>query len=235
MLPVQRSGLIAVALCALSARALAQAGQTGQTAAPPRKFYAGVAFEVSSQNGGSRVTSDPDQPNSSVGGAALGMTTTLGYHLSQYSSLAVEVSLPTRFQAIQEIHYVLNIRTDNRHREPTVSLLMHVHAPVSRGIHPEFVFGVSYVDEDTTQRAATASFGSNAFGPYGASSQLQRDTVGVTGGVDLGIQLTSRVQLVPQVRLHAITRDDPATGSRSSFLYLSPLVFRAALGLRTSF
>jgi len=228
--------MAAVFVCAFAGHGFAQ--QAPQLPDASRPFYASIAFELSAQSGGDRIAPVPDQPNGRVGGAAVGVTTTIGRHLSSVTSVAGEVSLPTRFQSSQKINYLENIQYDNRHREPTVSALMLVQTPFAYAVRPEWVFGISWVHEATLQRAAYAPFASTSFGPFGPAQEIERDTWGLTGGVNLAVRLTSRLQLVEQFRLHWVDRADDLT-DRSNYdsatLYLSPLVFRAGVGLRVVF
>jgi hypothetical protein len=230
---IARLSVAAAFVCGFARHGLAQ------DASPPvadRPFYASVAFELSAQDSADRIVTDPDQPNAAVGGAALGVTATIGRHLSKLTSVAAEVSLPTRFQATQQINYLQRIQYDNRHREPTVSALMLVHTPLSHVLRPEWVFGISYVQEATLQRSASAPF-SGPFGPFGPATEIERDTWALTGGINLAEPLSGRLQFVEQIRLHWVDRADINNRSdyNSAVLYLSPLVFRAGVGLRVLF
>jgi hypothetical protein len=141
------------------------------------------------------------------------------------TSVAAEVSLPTRFQATQQINYLQRIQYDNRHREPTVSALMLGHTPAAQVLRPEWVFGISYVQEATLQRSASAPL-SGPFGPFGPATAIERDTWALTGGVNLAEPLSGRLQFVEQIRLHWVDRADFDNRSdyNSAFLSLSPLV-----------
>jgi len=223
----QRVILIALLLCGF-----ASAGQAEDPAGVSR-LYAGVAFELSAQNGGARLPDDPDQPNARVGGAAFGTSMAVGYQFSQRYGIAVEGSLPTRFQSIQEINYFENFRYDNRHRESALSALMVIHTG-AHVVRPELLLGLSWVNEDTLVRTATAPFGSTSFGPFSPATDIQRDTWALTGGINLTAQLARHFQLVQQVRLQWVSRADfsDRNDSSSANLYLSPIVFRTAVGFR---
>jgi len=225
---IQRRAIrIALLMCGF-----ASAGQAQELPGVSR-LYAGVGFELSAQNGGDRFPTDPDQPNARVGGAAFGMGIDVGYRFSKRHGIAVEGSLPTRFQSIQEIHYLENIRYDNRHRESALSALMVMHTG-AHVVRPEWLLGLSWVNEDTLVRTATAPFGSTLFGPFSSASDIQRDTWALTGGINLTAQLARHLQLVQQVRLQWVSRADFSARNdfSSANLYLSPIVFRTAVGFR---
>jgi hypothetical protein len=152
-------------------------------------------------------------------------------------SLAGEVSVSSPFKSLQEIDYFDVSRSERHHRDTIVSALVHLHPRHTRSIRPEFVVGISFVEEDTlsrTARAARFGPGAGVFGSYSNDLPIQRDTFGVTFGADLGIALGKHADLVPQFRAHWINRAEFGDG-QSGFLYLSPLVMRSGLGLRIKF
>ena len=233
---IRRSAFVGFAVSlAVLARSESAAAQI-PTVSQESKVYAGAAFEVSSQDGGPRDVTDPDQPNARVGGSALGFAGTIGYRLTPLVSLAAEVSVPSRFKSLQQIDYFEDSRSELHHRDAIVSALIHLHIPSAGPLRPAFVAGISYVREDTLTRTATApGFGSGAgvFGPYSNEQSIERDTFGLTVGADVGISLGEHVDLVPQLRAHWISRAD--FGQANGILYLSPLVIRGGIGLRIRF
>jgi len=201
------------------------------------KLYAGAAFELSYQANGPRDAGAPDQPTSRVGGSAWAGAATFGYRLTPLVSLAAEVSVPSRFKSLQEIDYFDVSQSERHHRDTIVSALVHLHPRNTGPIRPEFVVGISYVQEDTLSRTARAPIfgpGAGLMGAYSNDPPLQRDTLGVTAGADFGASLGEHVDLVPQFRAHWIDRAEFGAG-RSGFLYLNPLVIRGGIGLRITF
>jgi hypothetical protein len=72
------------------------------------------------------------------------------------------------------------------------------------------------------------------YGPFqGSPLPVSRGTWGVTGGVDFPIPLNAHLSVVPQLRVHVISREsvEPPT----AMLGLSPVVFRPALALMATF
>jgi hypothetical protein len=163
----------------------------------------------------------------------------IGVFLSPRVSLAAEVGVPDWFDTVQELHYDFFARYDNRHRDIILSGLFHVHDRSGRILRPEFVAGVSYVREDTLQRAAyqpgPAFPPTGIYGPYGPETSIARETWGATAGADLGIPLGVHVSVVPQARVYWIAREDKTSGTLNSSLSLSPFVYRFAIGLRATF
>ena len=75
---------------------------------------------------------------------------------------------------------------------------------------------------------------SGNFAPFSIESPLTRWTVGVTGGADLAFQIGRHVSIVPQIRIHRVTRAQAGEGS-SGFLGLSPWIVRPAVTVRAIF
>jgi hypothetical protein len=129
------------------------------------------------------------------------------------------------------------IQIDNHHRDLVFSGLFRVHIPSRGPVRLAFVGGPSVVQEDTLQRTASAPFGTTSFGPYSPDTQFTRWTLGLTVGGDLAIQVSRRVEIVPQIRLHWIPRADFSSQSdtQSARLSLGSLVARPAVGVRLRF
>jgi hypothetical protein len=133
----------------------------------------------------------------------------------------------------------LTFRTRNRHRDSIYSGLVQFKLPPRGALRASIAIGPSVIREDTLQETAyqVGPFGTVpvVFGPYGAQTSLTRWTVGATGGVDLGLQISGHMQIVPQVRVHVIERDtDFENGGSSTILGLSHVVFRPGVGLRAT-
>jgi hypothetical protein len=211
--------------------------RTGCVAAQDAKVYVGGAFMTSTQ-GSSTPGGAADLPKPGVGGSAVGVVGTVGRFLSPRVSVSAEISVPNRFEVLQELRYSFSSQTDNRHRDLVVSSLFHIHGPREHTVHPELVMGLSYVREDTLQRTAyqvgPAFPPTGVYGPFGPETSITRDALGLTVGADVGVHVSSHVSIVPQARLHWISRTD-LNGSNSALLFLGPLVFRAAVGLRATF
>jgi hypothetical protein len=207
-------------------------------AAQDSRGYVDGAFLFSAQ-GASTPRDDPDTFKPGVGGNAVGLVGSVGVFLSPRISLAFEMSWPARFDALQTIGYFQPAQLDNRHRDEILSGLIHVHLSPIKGLRPELVAGGGYVREDTLQRRAYDVGGplrpTGVYGPYGPETSVTRDALGATIGADLGVRIGAHLSVVPQVRVHWIPREDTASGSLNSFLYLSPFVFRPAVGIRAGF
>jgi len=215
---------------------LAVAVSVRSAAAQDNRHYAGVSGMWSTQ-GSTPLAGDPDMPATGVSGTAFGVVGEFGVFLKpkvdQWTfSLSFEFSIPVRFDSVQETFYFTTYLTDNQHRDLVFSGLFHVHTPQIGPIHMGLVAGPSFVQEDTLQSTTSeypcCQIPTN-FGPFGHETQLTRQTFGLTVGADVGIQVSRRVQIVPQIRLHWVNRAD------FSFLNLSPWLIRPAVGVRVGF
>jgi hypothetical protein len=226
-----RKKVVACTIVALLARSGSAAAQDAA------RTYIGGSLMFSTQ-GSSTPGNEPDLPKQGVGGSAFGIVGTVGRFLSPRVSVAAELSAPNRFEAVQELNYFFSSLTDNRHRDVVLSGLFHFHAPAEHALRPELVMGLSYVREDTLQRTAVKPgfpLGSG-YGPFGREISVTRGTLGLTGGADVAIHINNHVSIVPQARLHWISRENLNTsGSNSALLFLAPFVFRVSTGLRATF
>jgi hypothetical protein len=201
--------------------------------------YAGGSFMTSWQ-GSNMGSDDPHLPSTGVGGTAIGFVGDVGRFLRPAMSISFEFSLPATFDSVQMIRDIScePARVDNVHRETVYSGLFHFHVLRAGSVHLALIAGGDVVREHTTSRTA---FGlgqclyPTGFGPYGAPFETARWTVGGGGGVDLDIKLNRHVAIVPQLRVHVISREGPLADTASGNLALSSLVIRTAIGVRTGF
>jgi hypothetical protein len=200
------------------------------------KLYLGGSL-MGSWQGSERPGDDPSFPQSGVGGNAIGGVGEVGGFVARSLSISAEVSVPARFESTQQIIHFPVSRTQDRHRDLVFSGLLHLHWLTDRAVHMSFNVGASAVREDTLLRTAYQVPFSAAgdFGPFGPERPLTRWTVALTSGVDAGIQISPRISIVPQFRLHWIKRADADSGTDNGFLGLGPLVVRPALGVRLTF
>ena len=214
--------------------------------AQDNRLYAGVSGMLSTQ-GSTQGTGpgccDPEIPSPGVSGTAPGVVGEFGIFLPPRVhewtfSLLFEFSLPARFDSAQETNYYTVYQTDNKYRDLVISGLFHVHAPPTGLVRLGFVVGPSIVQEDNLQSTTVAVAGVNTgnLGPFGPETQLTIRTVGLTVGADIGIQVSRRVQIVPQIRLHWVNRN--ATDAYSNgfvTLSLGSWLIRPAVGIRVGF
>jgi hypothetical protein len=206
------------------------------------RLYAGVSGMWSTQ-GSMPLGGDPDMPTTSVSGTAFGVAGEFGAFLKprvdQWTfSLSFEFSIPVRFDSVQETDYLQIYRTDNQHRDLVFSGVFHFHAPPIGPIRVGLVAGPSIVQEDTLQSTTVpvpCCQTPTNFGPFGPETQLTRWTVGLTVGADVGIQVSRRVQIVPQLRLHWVDRANFGGDVTSAFLGLGSWLIRPAVGVRVGF
>jgi hypothetical protein len=206
-------------------------GGAQPVAAQDDKVYASVSGMLSTQ-GAATPYEGSGSARPGVSGTALGVSGEFGGFLTRSLSLAFEASVPTRFESLQGTG-IPTARIDNQHRDLLFSGLFHIHVTSTGPIRIALVAGPSVIREDTLQRVAYAPFGSTNFGAYGPETALGRWTVGLTGGADMGVLVSRRVQIVPEIRLHWVER--ASVGNENASLALGSIVIRPAVGVRVSF
>jgi hypothetical protein len=203
-------------------------------AAQETRGYISGGTTLSWQGSGSTCSS-PHCATPGIGGTAIGVSGDIGGHIVPALSVAFEFSLPARFTALQDVHdrFASEVRIENHHRDIVLSGMVHVHASRTGRAQFAFVVGPSLVREDTLVREAERPFfpSGSAFGPYVVRPQQTRWTVGMGGGGDVAIAVNRRVSVVPQMRVHFISRVDPGIGG----LGLSSFLFRPGVNVRVGF
>lgn len=195
------------------------------------RAYVGGGFMWSTQDSEAACPSS-GCPKPGVGGSALGATGELGWFASPAVSVAAEVSMPARFEAIQTSG-IPNQRFDINYRDLAISGLVRLHAPALGPIRVALVGGAGVVQESADYRTADAPFGSSSYGPYGAEQTITRTTWDLVAGGDVELRLGRHVGVVPQVRVHWIGR--AAIGDPTGTLALGSMVWRPAVGVRARF
>src|ERR1700674_5146002 len=112
---------------ALACTVFAVLARAGCAAAQDARIYIGSGLTFSTQ-GSSTPGDAPDLSKPGVGGNAIGIVGTVGAFLSPRVSVAAEITAPSRFEVVQELHYFFSAQTDNRHRDLVVSGLVHLHS-----------------------------------------------------------------------------------------------------------
>jgi hypothetical protein len=189
--------------------------------------FIGGSFVVSWQPAGTVGPGDPSIPTNGLGGTGVGFGVVAGVFFKPRVALDVEFSVPSRFDGLQIAE---KWEEQNSHRDLIFSGLLRFRS-VRHG--PEFVAGLSLVQEDGFRLYAYRNFMTGGYGPFqGSPLPVSRGTWGVTGGVDFPIPLNAHLSVVPQLRVHMISREstDP-----NAMLGLSPVVFRPALALMATF
>jgi hypothetical protein len=193
--------------------------------------YAGAGLLWSTQNAATPCEgSSCAKPG--VGGSAPGVTAEFGWFVQPAVSLSAEISIPARFEAIQTSG-IPTQRYDHNYRDLAISGLVHIQTPAIGPVRAAIVGGGGLVQESTTYRTANAPFDSSTYGPDGDEQTLTRAAWELVAGADLELQLSRRVSVVPEVRMHWISR--APLGVSTGSLALGSLVWRPAIGLRARF
>jgi hypothetical protein len=197
--------------------------------------YANVAVMLSAQRAVAEPAQSPDTFKPGVGGNAVGIVGAAGAYLSHRVSLGFELSVPARTETIQEMNYFQVIRADNRYRDLILSGIFNFHYGTGKTVRPTLVAGLSYVREDTgrSESLRTGFPPTAVFGPYRPVPSIVNNRLGAIGGADVGIYAGPHFAVLAQGRVHLITRE--GSGIVGDQLYLSPVVFRFAVGPRVTF
>jgi hypothetical protein len=150
-------------------------------------------------------------------------------------SFGVEVSVPSRRASIaQEIPYPPPRRLQARYREVTISGVVRRRVQTWRRAQVEFAGGVGFVRSSSLERTSHFDTPSQTFGPFGDQEERTRLTLGTTAGIDVAVEVSRYIFVVPQVRLSVIPRGDPRKEHLSA-LGLPAIVARAGVGIRAAF
>ncbi len=185
-----------------------------------------------------RQGSAPSLPTGGAGGTAIGAAIEGGGLLTSRIGLGIEISVPSRFTALQETEYIRVFQQKSRHRDLALSGVVREIVVSKRRARLEVVEGIGFVHESTLQRrrdqASSLPAFPPTFGPYSDEYSFTRWAGAAVAGGDLEMPVTPHMAIVPAVRVHFIKRSrDPAKPGWA--LGLSSIVVRAEIGVRATF
>jgi len=207
------------------------------SSAQDRQLYIGASAMLSTQSS-HRQGSAPSLPTGGAGGTAIGVAIEGGGFLTSRIGLGIEISLPSRFTALQETDYFRVFQQESRHRDLALSGVVREIVVFKRRARLGVVEGIGFVHESTLQRrrdqAGLLPAFPPTFGPYSDEYSFTRWTAAAVAGGDFEILVTPHTAIVPAVRVHFIKRSgDP--GEPGWALGLSSIGIRAAIGVRATF
>ena len=125
------------------------------------------------------------------------------------------------------------VRLEERHRDIVLSGLFHVLTSGSERVRFAIVGGPSLVREDTLVRESVRPFFplGSTFSSFITAPKRTRWTFGTSGGVDLAVAVNRRVSVVPQMRVHFISRVNPTSQDTG----LNSFVLRPGVNVRVGF
>jgi len=183
--------------------------------------------------------SEPGIPSPGVGGSAPGFVVSGEAALKGPFGVGVELSDISRFTAMQRTGGSSDPALyQQQYRDVIVSALAHVHHRFGDRVGLDVVGGISFVQQDSIQRVATAPQFSSSFGPFGPERSISSNTAAGTLGVDVGVGIMRHVSIGPTLRAHLVSRSRLGTDSNQEptiFLDLSTLVWRFGGTLRVEF
>ena len=207
------------------------------SSAQDRRVYIGASAMLSTQSS-HRQGSAPSLPTGGAGGTAIGIAIEGGGLLTSRIGLGIEISLPSRFRALQETDYTRVFQQESRHRDLALSGVVREIVVSKPRARLSVVEGIGFVHESTLQRrrdqAGVLPAFPPTFGPYTDEYSFTRWTGAAVAGGDLEILVTPHTAIVPAVRVHFIKRSsDPSEPGWA--LGLSSIGIRAAIGVRATF
>jgi len=231
----RRSQSAPIAVCALVA--IVMLGAPGISSAQDGRVYVGASAMLSTQSS-HRQGSAPSLPTGGAVGTAIGIAIEGGGLLTSRIGLGIEISLPSRFTALQETDYLRVFQQESRHRDLALSGVVREIVVSKPRARLSVVEGIGFVHESTLQRrrdqAGLLPAFPPTFGPYSNEYSFTRWTGAAVAGGDLEILVTPHTAIVPAVRVHFIKRSsDPSEPGWA--LGLSSIGIRAAIGVRATF
>jgi hypothetical protein len=212
-------------------------GVSGTCSAQDGRVYVGASAILSTQSS-HRQGSSPSLPTGGAGGTAIGVDIEGGGLLTSRIGLGLEISLPSRFTALQETDYIRVFQQESRHRDLVLSGVVREIVVSTRRARLGVVEGIGIVQESTLQRRRDQASALPAFpptfGPYSDEYSFTRWTAAAVAGGDLEILATRHMAIVPAVRVHFIKRSSDPTEPGWA-LGLSSMVTRAEIGVRATF
>jgi hypothetical protein len=168
-----------------------------------------------------------------ISGSSWGITAELGHFVAPNVSIAFALDVPTRFESFQTTDFATE-RTDNLHREISLSGLSRVHTPRFGVVRLAAIGGGDLLQESTAYRVAEAPFGTSNVGPSGSEITLSRWTFEAIAGADAELIVAPHVAIVPRFTVHLVDRQ--ALGDGPSGLFgLGTVVWRTAFSIRARF
>jgi hypothetical protein len=184
------------------------------------------------------IPSVPHFSRTGLGGTAFGFAAEASFFLSRTVSIGFEASVPARFNGEQFAGEVPGIQIESRHRDILLSGVVRVDLPVGKKTRIGIETGPTFVTEDTVRREATEILAPNQissgnFGPLGPETTVTRQTIGLVMGADTNLRMARHLDLVAQLRVYWINRDD--TVSMLTVMGLGRWIVQPALGVRLNF
>jgi hypothetical protein len=175
----------------------------------------------------------------STGATVPGVFAEAGIALRPAFVIGIEVGVPARrHEWTQTSHYVVSPgQTNTRYRDLTFAAVTRLQTPETGVFRAGLVGGVELVLQDSLQRSARGHVGPNGqitFDPFGDQLRVTGWTTGAVIGGDASIAITERLAIVPEARLHLISREGVLASSIGR-LNVAGVVFRAGVGVRARF
>ncbi len=171
----------------------------------------------------------PSTPTNGIGGAGIAFGLLASAPLSPRVGLGVELSVPTRFDGV-ETSDAFQERLSVR--DVILSGVIRAHP----GLMPlDLVGGGSWVREDALRSLASRNTITGSVGQFSPPRQSIQDRLGLVVGADFPYVLTAHWLVMPQVRMHIVSRASKAEASAGHTSGLSGYVFRPALAVVAKF
>ncbi|MFN7983373.1 MAG: hypothetical protein U0Q11_16115 [Vicinamibacterales bacterium] len=174
--------------------------------------------------------------NTSDSTTVTGLVGEVGWFVRPRVTLGVEIGVPARLTITQDYSYFSPYIRESRYRELTMfGVIGHPVAEATRATLV-LVGGGGVVLASALERVATGRFGTNQFDPFSSETARTRLSFGATGGGELDVHVTRRLDVVTQARVLVVPHGQLLdSGNPFATLGLRSMTLRAHLGLRTTF
>jgi hypothetical protein len=199
MLALQKTARVGVAIGAAVVFASVAGVAQAQTGSLPRRAFVGASLAGNRDGTLSSGWTD-------AGGSVTAAGATIGVDFSRRWSVQVEGELPAgeRIATYGYQYGTTRSSTEIRYRNPTVGVLFGFHPAPGRRVDVAFLFGPAWRNEIETSRTTYSQTVNGAPVTEHYENIVNHWEAVPTLGLDAAIRMTSRVDVVTQLRVHLV-------------------------------
>jgi len=206
--------------------------------------YLGGAIELQTFGVHSFETGGPGSTffNTTDDPTVVGVIVEGGGFVSRNIAVGAEIQIPTGRAGLTNTHGYFNpyIR-HSQYQELSILGIFHGYVPSGGTVRVGLLAGAGIVFANSLDQTSTCNFDpSIPCSPFGPAQEQTRPNLSATGGVDVAVQATHHLSVVPQFRLFWVNRSQDVTSGSAedrSFVILGidRVSYRGVVGLRVMF